>query len=282
MYIYDKGDTMDLSDMFLGKALYDDATRMDKIIQKGIDEDNQLREDIALIRSERMKRQKMLNAQSQQYEEAIDIIKDENEKLYAELEVMKQVVKKKNEALQSAKDNVASFNKLAIILNEQAIKEKKEKEILKNMLLNGNFLDLAEVNDTLKGEIAEERAFLHKWILSRNSFWEMAYRLAKENGIDITMEELKEKADNLKDELLKDGFSAPEFKDQTNDLPDLIQTDVHKGIIDNEIIENEEIRRLKGQLTLEQQLELVEIDAKMNLLNQGIDPDLPIKEQIKP
>lgn len=282
MYIYDKGDTMDLNDMFLTKALYDDATRMDKIIQKGIDEDNQLREDIALIRSERMKRQRMLNKQSQQYEEAIDIIKDENEKLYAELEVMRQVVKKKNEALQSAKDNVASFNKLAIILNEQAIKEKKEKEILKNMLLNGNFLDLAEVNDNLKGEIAEERAFLHKWILSRNSFWEMAYRLAKENGIDITMEELKEKADSLKEELLKDGFSAPEFKDQANDLTDLIQTDVQKGIIDEEVKENEEVKRLKGQLSLEQQLELVEIDSKMNLLNQGIDPDLPIKEQIKP
>lgn len=86
---------MDIGDMFLAKAIYDDATRMDKIIQKGIDEDNQLRKDIELIRSERMKRQRALNDQSKAFEEKIDIIQDENNKLYAELEVMRQVVKKK-------------------------------------------------------------------------------------------------------------------------------------------------------------------------------------------
>jgi DNA repair exonuclease SbcCD ATPase subunit len=273
---------MDIGNLFLGKAIYDDATRMDKIIQKGIDEDNKLREDIELIRSERMKRQRALNKQSQAYEEKIDIIQDENNKLYAELEVMRQVVKKKNEALQNAKNNLESFNKLAIVLNEQALKEKKEKEILKNMLLNGSFLDLAEVNDTIKGEIASERAFLHNWILSRNSFWEMAYRFAQEHGIEITMDELKAKADSLKEEVMKNGFSAPDYKNSVNELEELIKPEVHKEIIDNEIKDNDEVKRLKGELSLEQQLALVEIDTKMNLLNQGIDPDLPIKELIKP
>ena len=55
---------MDIGNLFLAKAIYDDATRMDKIIQKGIDEDNKLREDIELIRSERMKRRRALNKQS--------------------------------------------------------------------------------------------------------------------------------------------------------------------------------------------------------------------------
>ena len=275
LYSY-KGDFMDLGNIFLAKALYNDATGIDKLIDKELAESAKAHEDLERDREARMRTAQIVNLQGDVFKQKISEFHTENQRLFAELEVMRQVVAKKNEALAKAKENLESFHKLSIVLSEQAEKEKKEKEILKNMLLNANFLELAEVNETLKDEIAGERAFLHKWILSRNSFWEMAYRMAKEQGLDITMEDLKARADQIKDELIESGFSAPEFKDEAKDLPSLTTDETQKEII------NEEIKRLSGNLTLDQKLELANIDMQMNLIKQGIDPNLPLKEQIKP
>ena len=100
--------------------------------------------------------------------------------------------------------------------------------------------------------------------------------MAKEQGLDITMEALKTRADQIKYELIECGFSAPEFKDEAKDLPLLTTDETQKEII------NEEIKILNGNLSLDQKLELVNIDMQMNLIKQGIDPNLPLKEQIKP
>lgn len=274
---------MDLNDAFLAKVIYDDMRGMDRVIDQELKKQAAEKEKSRREAEHRMRTKKLLAERDLEHQQQISIIKDENERLYAELEIMRQVVAQKNSILQNAKENLESFHKLSIVLQENLDKEKKEKEVIKNMLLNANLLEIAEINGTIKSEMAEERALLHKWMLSRNSFWELAYRLSKDYGLDLSMDELKEKAKTIQDELLADGFSAPDYKEQWDEnTKHLIEPEVQKDIIEQEIAENAELRQLNEELSLEEKLEIIRIDREMNLLKQGIDPDASLKDQIKP
>lgn len=276
---------MDFGKIIIAKALYDDLKGMDKILGDDIANNKRIQEEILDQRARQEGLKRILDAKDVEHNKKLEAIKDENLHLYAELEIMRKVVNQKNEVIKKARDNLVSYQKLSIVLTEDAKREKAEKEILKETLLNANFLELAEFNGKVKEEVAEERAFLHKWILSRNSFWEMAYRLAKENGIDITMEELKRRADEIKDELLEAGFSSPEFKeesDKVKGLKDLSTKEYQNDLIDEEVEEQKEIKKMNGELSLDEKLKIADIDYQMELLKEGIDPDLPMSEQIKP
>lgn len=273
---------MDINDLFLGKIILDDMNNMDRMIQQGLRESEEQERRAEQSRRNRLKMERELSKLENAHEQKLALVKDENARLNAELEVMRKVVANRNAVIQAAKKNLNEFQNFAVVIQEKLDKERKEKEIIKNMLLNANILELAEMNGTIKEDMAGERALLHKWMLSRNSFWELAYRLAKEQGLDITMDELKEKADLIKAELVESGFSAPEFKNEDNkEISDLTSEENNLTVIDAEIKNLKELKKLKGEMTMDEKMEIIRIDSEMNLLKKGFDPQLPLEQQIK-